>query len=347
MKKLNKVLKLFGKPPIIVKLLILILIFMSMFFIDVFVGSELFSITDIYNSIFSNQKSTIAIIIFEFRIPRAITAILAGSALSVSGLLMQTVFKNPLAGPYVLGISSGASLGVALVILTSGYIGFMPILAGSSIILASWIGSGLVLALILTISTKVKDIMTLLILGMLFGSGISAIVSILQFFSDNYQLKSFVIWSLGSLENVTNNKIIFFAISIVFGLFLATLSIKSLNGLVLGETYAKSMGVNIKTSRILIFAATGILTGTATAYCGPIAFIGIIIPHLVRIIFKTTNHLILIPATIITGAIFLLFSDIVSQMPGLNLKLPINSITALFGIPLIIWLILSNKKIGL
>jgi len=329
-----------------IKFIVLLFITVLLFVFDVLIGSELFSIPDIFTSVFSNETSSIKTIITEFRIPRAVTALLVGSALSISGLLMQTVFKNPLAGPYVLGISSGASLGVALVILTSGYFGFLNS-NGGVLVIASWIGSGLVLSLILAASTKVKDIMTLLVLGILFGSGISAIVSILQFFSDNAQLKSFVIWTLGSLENVTNTKLPFFAVSIIIGLLLSVISIKSLNGLVLGEVYAKSMGINIKKSRVLIFVATGILTGTATAYCGPIGFIGIIIPHIVRIIFKTSNHIVLIPATIMAGASILLFSDILSQLPGMAIKLPINSVTALFGIPIIIWLILSNKRIGI
>ena len=328
------------------KFTVLLLITVLLFFFDVFIGSEMFSITDIFKALFSNESSSIKTIITEFRMPRALTALLVGSALSISGLLMQTVFKNPLAGPYVLGISSGASLGVALVILTGGYFNFINS-NGSILVLASWIGSGFVLALILSASTKVKDIMTLLVLGILFGSGVSAIVSVLQFFSDNAQLKSFVIWTLGSLENVTNTKLPFFSISIFVGLLLSVISIKPLNGLVLGETYAKSMGVNLKKSRLIIFVATGILTGTATAYCGPIGFIGIIIPHIIRIIFKTSNHLVLIPATILGGASILLFSDILSQLPGMAIKLPINSVTALFGIPIIIWLILSNKRIGI
>ena len=328
------------------KFTVLILLTIVLFISDVFIGSELFSVSEIIDSFFSSNNSSTKIIITEFRIPRAITALLVGSALSISGLLMQTVFKNPLAGPYVLGISSGASLGVALVILTSGFFGFANS-NGSILVIASWIGSGLVLSLILAASAKVKDIMTLLVLGILFGSGISAIVSILQFFSENAQLKSFVIWTLGSLENVTNTKLPFFSISILFGLFLSVISIKWLNGLVLGEVYAKSMGINVKKSRIIIFIATGILTGTATAYCGPIGFIGIIVPHIVRITFKTSNHLILIPASILAGASILLFSDILSQLPGMAIKLPINSVTALFGIPIIIWLILSNKRIGI
>ena len=327
------------------KFIALLLITVLLFVLDVFIGSEIFFFNEIFGSLFSSESSSIKTILTEFRIPRAITALLVGSALSISGLLMQTVFKNPLAGPYVLGISSGASLGVALVILTSGYFGFVSS-NGSVLVIASWIGSGLVLSLILAASAKVKDIMTLLVLGILFGSGVSAIVSILQFFSDNAQLKSFVIWTLGSLENVTNSKLPFFTISIISGLIISVISIKSLNGLVLGEIYAKSMGINIKKSRLLIFIATGILTGTATAYCGPIGFIGIIIPHIVRIIFKTSNHLVLIPATILAGASILLFSDVLSQLPGMAIKLPINSVTALFGIPIIIWLIIRNKRIG-
>ncbi len=326
------------------KFSILLILLLLLFLTDILVGSEIFSLSEIKNNWF-NTNTAIHAIIFNFRLPRAITAILAGAALSLSGLLMQTIFRNPLAGPYILGISSGAGLGVALVVLAG--IGSSSIfIQNFGIITASWFGSLMVLMLILVVSLKVKDIMTLLVLGILFGSGISALVNILQYFSNNAELKTFVLWTMGSLENINKQKLIILSFSILPVIFLSFLSVKSLNALILGEIYAKSMGVNITTSRLFVFITTGILTGTVTAFCGPIGFIGIIIPHLTRLLFSTSNHFWLIPGSVLLGADILLFSDILSQVPGSEIRLPINSVTALFGVPIIIWLIIRNKRIS-
>jgi len=269
-------------------------------------------------------------------------------ALSVSGLQMQTIFRNPLAGPYVLGISSGASLGVALVIL-----GFPPLFAQGNInplsiwvqIMAAWIGAAAVLLLIMAISFRVRDIMTILILGVLFGSATSAIVSILQYFSHQEQLKAFVVWSMGNLGNVTRGQLTVMSFTILAGLIMAVFSGKMLNVMLLGESYAKSMGLNIMLSRIIVFISTSILAGTVTAFCGPIGFIGIAVPHITRILFKSADHRLLIPAVIMTGGILLLLSDILSQLPGGERTLPVNSVTALIGIPVVIWVIFRNQKI--
>jgi iron complex transport system permease protein len=267
--------------------------------------------------------------------------------LSVSGLQMQTLFRNPMAGPYVLGISAGASLGVAFVIL-----GFSSTLTPESlhslgtwaIVAASWLGAGVVMIVIMFISTKVRDILTVLILGIMLSSGISAIVSIMQYFSNETMLKAYVIWTMGSLGNLTMQQLKVLILSLVVGIMLSFLSVKMLNALLLGENYASSIGLNIRFARVIIFAGTSILTGSVTAFCGPIGFIGIAVPHIARIIFKTSDHRVLIPATIMLGGVIMLISDIVSQLPGSERVLPINAVTSLIGVPVVIWVILRNRK---
>jgi iron complex transport system permease protein len=283
-------------------------------------------------------------ILVYFRLPKTITAILAGSALAVSGLQMQTIFRNPLAGPYVLGISSGASLGVALVVLGLSAFSIPMWLSQLGIVTAALIGSMLVLMLILVLTIRIKDIMTILIIGMMFGSAASAIVSILQYFSNESMLRSFVIWTMGSLGSVTGIQIWFFALLTFFGLILALLLVRPLNVIYLGENYARSLGMKVGHVRLLVFISTSLLAGATTAFCGPIGFIGIAVPHVVRLIFKTSNHLILMPATILMGSIVLLVCDIISQLPGMSFTLPINAISALMGIPIIIYVVLKNKR---
>jgi iron complex transport system permease protein len=287
-------------------------------------------------------------IITDFRLPKAITAVLAGMALSVSGMQMQTLFRNPLAGPYVLGISSGASLGVALIILGLPVLFIRENIHPLSLwmqIIAAWIGAAAVLLLIMAVSLRVRDIMTLLILGVLFGSATSAIVSIMQYFSHQAQLKAFVIWSMGNLGSVSKEQLSVMSVTLAAGLIMALLSGKILNVLLLGESYAKSMGLNIRFSRSIVFISTSILAGTITAFCGPIGFIGIAVPHITRILFRSSDHRLLIPAVVFTGAIIMLLSDILSQLPGSEYTLPVNSVTALIGIPVVIWVIFRNEKI--
>lgn len=283
-------------------------------------------------------------ILLNFRLPKTITAILAGAALAVSGLQMQTIFRNPLAGPYVLGISSGASLGVALVVLGLSAFSIPIWLSHLSIVTAALLGSMLVLMLVLAVSVRVKDIMTILILGMMFGSAASAVVSILQYFSSESMLRSFVIWTMGSLGSVTGIQIWFFALLSAMGLILAMLLARPMNVIMLGDNYARNLGLRVGLIRFLVFLSTSMLAGAATAFCGPIGFIGIAVPHIVKMIFKTSNHLLLIPATTIAGAIVLLICDIISQLPGMNFTLPINSIAALMGIPVVIFVVIKNKR---
>ena len=281
------------------------------------------------------------IILTKFRLPRLATALLAGAALPVCGLQMQTLFRNPLAGPYVLGISSGASFGAALVVLGAGATG---IAATWSLALAAWLGAGTVMLLLLFVSFRIKDVMTILILGIMFSSGLAAVISIMQYFSQASALKSFVIWSMGSLGNVTASQLSIMTWAISPVLLITLAYSKVLNGLMLGEEYAASMGIRIQRTRIIIFATTSILAGTITAFCGPIGFIGIAVPHMSRFLFKRSDHRILMPATMLTGMVVMVFSDIVSQLPGTDRILPINAVTSLIGIPLVIWLVVMNRK---
>ena len=325
-------------------LLLLVLIF---FILDILFGSVSIKASEVIRAIFTSTESNFETIVLRFRLPKAITALTVGVALSLSGLQMQTVFRNPMAGPYVLGISSGASLGVAFVIL-----GFSSHISPDSInglgnwilVAASWVGAGAVMMLIMVISSRVKDIMTILILGIMLSSGISAIVIIMQYFSNETMLKAYVIWTMGSLGNLTSNQLNVLLISVSAGVILSLFSSKMLNALLLGENYAGSIGLNVRFARIVIFICTSILAGSVTAFCGPIGFIGIAVPHIARILFKTSDHKILIPGTILIGGAVMLMSDIISQLPGSENVLPVNAVTSLIGIPVVIWVILRNRK---
>jgi iron complex transport system permease protein len=281
------------------------------------------------------------VILTKFRLPRMTAALLAGAALPVCGLQMQTLFRNPLAGPYVLGISSGASFGAALVVMGAGATGLV---ATWSLALAAWMGAGMVMVLLLFISYRIKDGLTILILGIMFSSGLAAVISIMQYFSQAEALKSFVIWSMGSLGNITRSQLLVMSIAIVPLLAVTLGYAKVLNGLMLGEEYAVTMGVRIKRSRTVILATTSILAGTITAFCGPIGFIGIAVPHMARFLFRKSDHRILLPATMLTGMAILLISDLISQLPGSERVLPINAVTSLIGIPVVIWLVIMNRK---
>ena len=317
---------------------------------NISLGQVAIPIKEVAKSLIGNHasKDTWEYIILNFRLPKAITAILVGMGLSISGLLMQTLFRNPMAGPYVLGLSSGSSLGVAFVILGAA---FLPeflseiLLSSYGIILASCLGSFLVLLLVLLVSQRLRDTMTILIVGLMFSSFTGAIVSVLTYFSTAEQLQRFTFWSLGSLGNVSFTNIIILSSCVFIGLFLSLLSIKSLDSLLLGENYAKSMGLNIKKSRYSIIFATSILAGSITAFAGPIAFIGLAVPHLAKLLFQTSNHKILFWATLLIGSILMLFCDTVSQMPGFDFTLPINAITSIIGAPIVIWLLIRKKNL--
>ena len=323
------------------------IVLITLFVVDLLTGSVIISLGDLARVLSGKGDRDIINILYDFRLPRALTALIAGMALSVSGLQMQTVFRNPLAGPYVLDISSGASLGVAILILGLSSVisvNISMVFNSWAIVGAAWLGSGLVLVLIMIVSVRVRDIMTVLILGIMFASAVSAIVSIMQYFSDESMLKSFIIWTMGSLGNLSWQQLNILIICVIAGLFLSINTTKMLNALLLGEEHARSLGLRLRTARILIFLSTSILAGSVTAFCGPLAFIGIAVPHICRLVFATSSHNYLIPGTILCGSIALLTSDIISQLPGSGKILPVNSVTALIGIPVLIWIIIRRNK---
>ena len=316
--------------------------------INVNLGSVSIPTKEIFKSLFGTiDNESWQYIVQNYRLPKAFTAILVGSGLGISGLLMQTLFRNPLAGPFVLGITSGASLGVALVILGSSMFGgFLTTLLISkwSLVIAASLGSFLVLLAVMIVSTKVRDTMAILIIGLMFGSITAAVVSVLSYFSSAEQLQQYIFWGFGSLGNLSWSELLVFFIIYFFGILLSVISIKSLNTLLLGENYAKSLGLNIKQSRMLIIVATSLLAGTITAFAGPIAFIGLAIPHMTRQIFNTSNHKILLPAVLLFGAIVMLVCDSIAQLPTSDYTLPINAITSLIGAPVVIWLLVRKRK---
>lgn len=317
---------------------------LAMFIVDIAVGSVNLSLDAIWGVLTgTTTQSAIRSIVIDIRLVKAIMAILAGAALSLSGLQMQTLFRNPLAGPYILGVSAGASFGVALFLLGA------PLFAISSTTLvtavgtagAAWIGAAAVLVLIIALSRRIKDIMVILILGMMLSSALGAVVEILQYLSDEAALKSFVIWTMGSLGDITLSQLSFIAPIIIIGIALAVLTIKPLNILLLGESYAITSGVNVSKVRRIVFLSTTLLAGTVTAFCGPIGFVGIAAPHLARMLYRTADHRILIPASAIIGALMMLTGDIIAKL----LLLPINTITALMGIPVVVYIVTRNRNL--
>lgn len=317
---------------------------LAMFIVDIAVGSVNLSLDAIWGVLTgTTTQSAIRSIVIDIRLVKAIMAILAGAALSLSGLQMQTLFRNPLAGPYILGVSAGASFGVALFLLGA------PLFAISSTTLvtavgtagAAWIGAAAVLVLIIALSRRIKDIMVILILGMMLSSALGAVVEILQYLSDEAALKSFVVWTMGSLGDITLSQLSFIAPIIIIGIALAVLTIKPLNILLLGESYAITSGVNISKVRCYVFLSTTLLAGTVTAFCGPIGFVGIAAPHLARMLYRTADHRILIPASAIIGALMMLTGDIIAKL----LLLPINTITALMGIPVVVYIVTRNRNL--
>lgn len=329
-----------------VQILILVFLLIVLAIADLLIGSVPLKVESLLDYFAGNELSRSDHMIIHFsRIPKTLTAILCGMALSVAGLQMQTLFRNPLAGPYILGISSGAGLGVAILLMGSLALG-LQMINDWSIALASFSGAIGILLILFLLSLKVKDVMTLLILGILIGAVATALIGILQFYSNDFQLKSFIIWSLGSLNSVSYSQLGIMSVLIFIAILMSLMASKGSNSILMGEDFAKSIGIHIIRLRLLIIFTTGILAGTVTAYCGPIGFIGIVVPHLARMLFRTTDHLWLIPISVIMGASVLLFADILSHIIGGELALPINSITALIGIPIILWILLSKRKIS-
>ena len=320
-----------------------------LFVADLLLGSTRLAAADVLRSLFGHGTPHGEIIVMQFRLPKALTAIIAGAAMSVSGLLMQTLFRNPLAGPDVLGVSSGAGLGVALTVLTiTPLFSFAPgsPLQDWSLILAAWAGAGAVMMVIMAVSARMRDIMTVLIVGLLLASAISAVVSLLQYFSNEAMLKTYVIWTMGNLGNMSYSQIRTLTLATLAGMVLAVVMIKPLNAMLMGETFSRTVGVNMKMTRIILLASASILAGSVTAFCGPLAFIGVAVPHVARIIFGTTDHRTLMPGVALSGAVILLMSDMISTLPGGGQIIPVNTVTSLIGIPVVLWIIIGRTGLG-
>jgi iron complex transport system permease protein len=326
------------------------LLLIILFFVNISLGSVSIPFSEIFTTLTGGTppKESWETIILNFRLPKAITAILVGSGLSICGLLMQTLFRNPLAGPFVLGISSGASLGVAILILGSSVFGGFLLsssLSNWSLPIAASLGAFLVLSAVIIAANKVRNTMSILIIGLMFGSLTSAVISVLAYFSEANQIQQYLFWSFGSLGDLTWNELLVFSLIYFVGIIGAITVIKPLNSFLLGENYAMSLGINIKKSRNIILLITSLLTGVITAFSGPIAFVGLAVPHIARMLFSSSNHKILIPSTAIIGAIVLLICDSIAQLPTSEFTLPINAITSLFGAPIVIWLLIRKKTI--
>lgn len=332
------------------KLIIVLFFLLVVIWANLSLGSVYIPQTELLKILFTGKEvnPTWAYIVWEYRLPKVITAILVGSALGVSGMLMQTLFRNPLAGPYVLGLSSGASLGVAILLLGGSIFGgWLSVLLFSkwALVIFSSFGSLLVLLAILSTAIKIKDTMALLIIGLMFASLTGAVVSVLSYFSPASNLQQYIFWSFGSLGNLNWQEVSILFLCFFIGIILCIFCLKNLNALLLGEKYAKSLGVNIKRNRFLVIFTTSILAGSVTAFAGPIAFIGLAVPHLMRQLIKTNNHFILMPSVVFGGAIIMLICDTVAQLPGSEHSLPINAITSIFGAPIVIWLLVRKQKI--
>lgn len=312
-------------------------------------GSVPIPIEDIFSSLFGGQtgRESWQYIIWNYRLPKALTAILIGGGLSLSGLLMQTLFRNPLAGPFVLGVSSGASLGAALLIMgvsVLGGLGAGYLTSDLSLIVASGLGSFLVLVTVLAVATRLKDAMALLIVGLMFGSITAALVTVLSYFSQAEQLQQYIFWSYGSIGNLSWSQVGLLSIFVLAGIGISIGLLKALNALLLGEKYAVSMGISTSRSRNWIILATGLLAGGITAFAGPIAFIGLAVPHLARQLLSTQDHRILLPGVLLYGGILMLVCDVIAQLPFSAYVLPINAITSLVGAPVVIWLLLRRNR---
>jgi iron complex transport system permease protein len=336
------------RPFLLLSLFLLLLVIAAL---SLALGSVQIPLSEIVTILLGGEaaRETWTTIVINFRLPKTLTAVLAGSALAISGLQMQTLFRNPLAGPFVLGINSGASLGVALVVLSTGtaatgLLATLGLLGNFGIILAASLGSALVLFAVMAVAHRVNN-MTLLILGLLFGYATSAVVSILLYFAIAERIQAYIAWTFGSFGGVTWGQLQVLAPAVLFGLLIAWLSAKPLNALLLGEAYARSLGLTVRQARFLILTSASILAGAITAFCGPIAFIGVAVPHLCRSLFNSSDHRVLVPATIMMGAIVALTADLIAQLPGSQTVLPLNAVTALIGAPVVAWVILRRRNL--
>lgn len=328
---------------------LLIPIIILFFIANLLCGSVDIPVGDVFNILFGGEgeKAAWTYIILESRLPQAITALLTGAALSVSGLMLQTAFSNPLAGPDILGINSGAGLGAAIVLLMFG--GLIPagnLFIGGSLALvgAAFVGALLVTAIIILFATHLRSHTMLLIIGMMLSYLVSSVVSLLNFFSTAEGVQSYMMWGMGNFGGVSRNQLPLFAFLVSTGLIVAACLIKPLNALLLGERYAKNLGIHIRRTRLLLLLSTGLLVAVTTAYCGPINFIGLAVPHMARLLLGTGNHRTLLPTTLLCGSAIALLCNIISTLPGDNGLLPLNAITPLIGAPVIIYVIISRRK---
>ena len=339
-----------GKAPIILISLGIVAVGLLLFVMNLCFGSVSIPMKEIWATVFDGDDATYRAIILDYRLPQAITALLAGIGLSVAGLLMQTLFRNPLADPSLLGISSGASLGVALVVLVAGSFGGIAVSTLSlwstfGVAIAAFVGAFLVLLLILALSSRLRSMVSLVLVGIMIAYIAGSVTDILKFFSQKEGLHSFVIWGMGSFSNVSKAQLPFFSITVVVGAIGAFLLFKTLNLLLLGERYAENLGVNIRRSSMLIILVSGFLTALITAFCGPIAFLGLAVPHIARFLFKSSDHKLLIPATAFLGMDLALFCNLIARLPSFEGNLPINSVTALIGAPIVLWVIFHRQKV--
>lgn len=335
---------------ILIGILGIIILGIVLFALNLFVGSVRISFNNILKVLLKESADkTLNVIIFDYRLPQALTALLAGSALAVAGLLMQTLFRNPLADPSMLGISSGASLGVGVVILLTGAISGAAVSSFGwwstiGVSLAAFIGAVLVLFVMLAFSARMKNMTTLIIIGLMIAYLAGSITDILKFFSLKEDIHAFVIWGMGSFSGVGNSKMAIFSISIIIGLVASFFLSKNLNILLLGEMYAENLGLNIRKNSVVIILISGYLTAIVTAYCGPIAFVGLAMPHIARFLFKSSDHRLLIPATMLIGMDMALLCNLIARMPGFDGNLPINAVTAFIGAPVVISVIMKSRK---
>ncbi|MCW5906940.1 MAG: iron ABC transporter permease [Chitinophagales bacterium] len=328
---------------------VLALLLVAAFVLQLLFGSVSIPFADVLKILSGTEASneTWKNIILESRLPGALAAVFAGAGLSVSGLQMQTMFRNPVAGPYVLGISAGASLGVALLILASSAWGInqsVHLYSGWSVILAAGTGAMLIFFVNFFISFRLNDVVAILIIGLMIGGGISALIEIMQALSSNEALKRYVLWTFGSFRYVNNTQVVYLMAVVSIGIVFSFLLSKQLNLLLLGDNYAISSGLDVRKTKVLIVFATSILAGSITAFCGPIGFVGLAVPHLSRSLFKTADHKILIPANVLLGGVICCLCNVISATPGTDYVLPVNAITSLLGAPVVIWIILKQKK---
>lgn len=325
------------------------LLVVVVFFLQLLLGSVAIPATDVFQILlgrYTGNEAWVNIVI-ESRLPAALSAILAGAGLSVSGLQMQTLFRNPVAGPYVLGISSGASLGVALFIMAASVFGVreLHLLGSWGIILAAAAGAVLIFLFNFVISYRLSDVVAILIIGLMIGGGISAFIEIMQAFTSNEALKNYVLWTFGSFRYISLTQVLYLSVVVVASILFSYLLTKPLNLLLLGDTYAVSSGLNIRNAKVLIVLCTSLLAGSITAFCGPVGFVGLAVPHLARSLFKTADHKLLTPATVLLGAVICGLCNVIASTPGSDNILPINAVTSLLGAPVVIWIIIRQRKL--